>query len=106
MVTLIPPSDVSRMTVRLLTGMGAGVYFDLSRFSFQVPTELSALKATAVTTAKTASALPMVLRMGHSPFGERWYHGRLVPYVRKLAMRWGGSASIRREPARAPAADR
>ena len=56
-VCFTPPSATSRVTVRLLTGIGAGVYFDFSILSFQVPSELSAPKTTPVEIARTTSAL-------------------------------------------------
>src|SRR5215471_17100543 len=42
--------------VRLLGGIGAGVYFDFSGLNFQVPSELSAPKAARVVNAMAISA--------------------------------------------------
>ena len=46
-----------------LTGIGAGVYFDFSTFSFHVPRELSAPNAAIVVVARTTSALVRMFRI-------------------------------------------
>jgi hypothetical protein len=63
------------VTVRLLTGIGAGVYFDFSTLSFQVPIELSAPKAATVVIARAISALVRSVRICKAPLnfgGETW----------------------------------
>src|ERR1017187_6876797 len=91
----MPPSDASRVTVRLLTGIGAGVYFDVSALSFQVPIELSAPSAPIVVIARAISVLVRIVRIcqpplnycGHrclrsngaqtpTPFWHRWWGTR------------------------------
>src|SRR5258708_27269204 len=62
-VCLTPPSDASLVMVRLLTGIGAGVYFDFSTLNFQVPSVLSAPKAATVVITKAMKALMRGLRI-------------------------------------------
>src|SRR3569832_1529365 len=47
-LTLTPSPAASRVVARLFTGSGPGEYLLFSTFSFQLPSELSAAKATAV----------------------------------------------------------
>src|ERR1019366_5282248 len=72
-VALAPPSIASRVLVRLVMGIGAGVYFDFSTLSFQVPIELSAPKAATVVIARAISALVRIVRICQAPlnFGGR-----------------------------------
>src|ERR1019366_3289805 len=63
----MPPSDASRVTVRLLTGIGAGVYFDVSALSFHVPRVLSAPKAATVVIARAISVLVRIVRICQPP---------------------------------------
>jgi hypothetical protein len=74
-VTLTPPSDASLVTVRLFNGNGAGVYFEFSTFSFQVPIELSAPKAATVVIARAIIAWVRIVRICKAPLnfgGETW----------------------------------
>src|ERR1019366_8894773 len=74
-VTFTPPLDASRTVVRLFNGNGAGVYFDFSTLSFQVPIELSAPKAPMVVIARATSALVRIVRICKAPLnfgGETW----------------------------------
>ena len=61
------------MTVRLLMGIGAGVYFDFATSSFHVPSVLSAPKAATVVIARAISALVRIVRICQAPlnFGGR-----------------------------------
>src|ERR1700693_1634225 len=59
----MPPSIPARTTVRLFTGMGAGVYFDYSTFSFQVPIVLSAPRAARAVAAKIKNSLTSCFRI-------------------------------------------
>src|ERR1700689_4168226 len=64
LVTFTPPGAASRVTVRLFTGHGAGVYLLFAMLAFQVPRELSAPHADkVVVTAKANSARVNIFRM-------------------------------------------
>src|SRR4030081_1061639 len=67
LVTVTPPFAASRIVVMLLIGIGAGVYFDLSMLSFQVPSELSAPRAAIAVIAKAMNALLRILPICQSP---------------------------------------
>jgi hypothetical protein len=49
------------VVVKLLIGIGSGVYFDFSVLSFQVPSELSAPKAASVAIANPTNAVLRIL---------------------------------------------
>src|ERR1019366_4195306 len=72
-VALAPPSIAFRVLVRLLMGIGAGVYFDFATLSFQVPIELSAPKAATVVIARAIIAWVRIVRICKAPlnFGGR-----------------------------------
>src|SRR5580704_11257311 len=87
LVTLIPPGAASLVTVRLVTGHGAGVYLHFATFAFQVPTELSWPHAVAVVvSAKANNAsesiffIPILLVTMRARVwqGRLWVPGRIV----------------------------
>src|SRR5579859_292655 len=55
-VTLTPPGAASRVTVRLFTGQGAGMYLHFATLAFQVPSELSAPHADTVVVIAIANS--------------------------------------------------
>src|ERR1700733_10493765 len=64
LVTLTPPGAASRVTVRLFTGHGAGVYLHFAMLAFQVPRELSAPHAdTVVVIAKANNTRLNIFRI-------------------------------------------
>src|ERR1035437_4683346 len=73
-VALAPPSIASRVLVRLLMGIGAGVYFDFATARFQVPMVLSAPNAATVVIARAIIALVRIVRICQAPlnFGGTW----------------------------------
>src|SRR5580700_6141937 len=63
-VTLTPPGAASRVTERLFTDHGAGVYLLFAMFAFQVPRELSAPHADIVVViAKANNARLSIFRI-------------------------------------------
>src|SRR5580698_1285852 len=64
LVTLTPPGAASRVTERLFTGHGAGVYLLFATLAFQVPRELSAPHAERVVViAKANNARVNIFRI-------------------------------------------
>src|ERR1039457_1391293 len=73
LVTLTPPGAASRVTVRLFTGHGAGVYLHFATLAVQVPRELSAPHADKVVViAKANNARLNIFRISILLVTLRW----------------------------------
>src|SRR5437764_4670204 len=91
-----PPSEASRVTVRLFTGMGAGLYRDFSILSFQVPRVLSAPKAQMAVNAKAINVLLRVF-MCQAPSGDYTLPDALIPllFVHHVRQRLAGAEAVK-----------
>src|ERR1700689_4850382 len=89
LVTFTPPGAASRVTVRLFTGQGAGVYLLFAVLAFQVPRELSAPCADTVkVVAKTSNVRVSIFRISILLVALRKRFGRCHLWAARMILRF------------------